>query len=139
MLDLFKSLDTDNSGTLSRDELTRGFHNLYSNEIEDIDAEVDRIMRQVDTDKSGEIDYSEFVAASMNRTKLLSKERLEAAFKAFDVDGSGTITADELKAMLGKHHAYDDDMWTNIIREVDQNGDGVIDLREFSEMMLKFT
>ncbi|OMJ88586.1 hypothetical protein SteCoe_9450 [Stentor coeruleus] len=139
MLDLFKSLDTDNSGTLSRDELTRGFHNLYSDEIEDIDAEVDRIMRQVDTDKSGEIDYSEFVAASMNRTKLLSKERLEAAFKAFDVDGSGTITADELKAMLGKHHVYDDNMWTSIIREVDQNGDGVIDLREFSEMMLKFT
>jgi calcium-dependent protein kinase len=139
MLELFKSLDTDNSGTVSRDELIRGFNNLYADEIEDIDAEVDKIMRQVDTDKSGEIDYSEFVAASMNRTKLLSKERLEAAFKAFDIDGSGTISADELKSMLGKYHAYDDEMWTNIIREVDQNGDGVIDLREFSEMMLKFT
>ena len=139
MLDLFKSLDTDNSGTLSRQELLVGFNNLYSDEVEDIEAEVDKIMREVDTDGSGEIDYSEFVAASMNKTKLLSKERLEAAFKAFDQDGSGTITADELKAMLGKYHAYDDQMWVSIIREVDQNGDGVIDLREFSEMMLKIT
>jgi Ca2+-binding EF-hand superfamily protein len=85
-----------------------------ADEVEDIEAEVDKIMREVDTDRSGEIDYSEFVAASLNRAKLLSRERLEAAFKAFDTDGSGTITADELKAMLGKQHAYDDDMWVTI-------------------------
>lgn len=139
MIELFKVLDTDHSGTLSRQELVEGFNNLYSDEVEDIEAEVDRIMGQVDTDGSGEIDYSEFVAASMNRNKLLSRERLEAAFKAFDIDGSGTISADELKALLGKNHAYGDDMWVDIIREVDQNGDGVIDLREFTEMMLKFT
>ena len=138
MIKLFKSLDTDNSGTLSRQELMQGFHNLYMDEMDDIEEEVDNIMRQVDTDGSGEIDYSEFVAASMNRNKLLSKERLEAAFKTFDIDGSGTISADELKALLGKTHHYDDEMWIEIIREVDQNGDGVIDLREFSEMMLKF-
>ena len=138
MLELFKLLDTDHSGTLSRQELIEGFHNIYSEEVEDIEAEVDKIMRQVDTDGSGEIDYSEFVAASMNKAKILSREKLEAAFKAFDLDQSGSITADELKSMLGKHHAYDEEMWTQIIREVDQNGDGAIDLREFSEMMLKF-
>lgn len=139
MIELFKSLDTDNSGTLSRNELIQGFSNLYSEEIEDIEGEVDKIMRQVDTDGSGEIDYSEFVAASLNKNKMLSRERLEAAFKAFDVDGSGTISADELKSILGKHHAYEDQIWMDIIREVDSNGDGVIDLREFTEMMLKMS
>lgn len=139
MIELFKSLDSDNSGTLSRKELIQGFSSFYCEEIDDVEAEVDKIMRQVDTDGSGEIDYSEFVAASMNRNKLLSRERLELAFKTFDIDSSGTITAEELKSMLGKYHAYDDDMWVEIIREVDLNGDGVIDLREFTEMMLKFT
>lgn len=139
MIELFKNLDSDNSGTLSREELIEGFRNLYADEIEDIEMEVDRIMGQVDTDRSGEIDYSEFVAASMNRNKLLSKERLEAAFKAFDIDGSGTISADELKTILGKYHAYEDAIWADIIKEVDLNGDGVIDLREFSQMMLKFS
>ena len=139
MLELFKSLDTDNSGTLSRQELIQGFHNFSFEDIEDIEAEVDKIMSQVDTDGSGEIDYTEFVAAAMNKNKLLSKERLEAAFKAFDIDGSGSISADELKVILGKYHSYGDDIWADIIREVDQNGDGVIDLREFSEMMLKLS
>ena len=139
MLNLFKTLDTDNSGTLSRQELINGFHNLYQDEIEDIEAEVDRIMHEVDTDKSGEIDYSEFVAASLSKSKMLSKERLEAAFRVFDIDNSGTITADELKAILGKHHSYNDHIWAEIIKEVDANGDGVIDMREFCEMMIKLS
>ena len=85
----------------------------------------------------GFVDYSEFVLATMNRQKLLSREKLDSAFKAFDIDGSGTISADELKGILGRYHNYDDNMWKEIIREVDTNGDGVIDLREFTEMMLK--
>jgi calcium-dependent protein kinase len=54
-------------------------------------------MAQVDTDGSGEIDYTEFVIATMNRNRLLSKDRLQAAFNAFDTDRSGSISADELK------------------------------------------
>jgi Ca2+-binding EF-hand superfamily protein len=37
----------------------------------------------------------------MNKQTLLSKTNLEAAFSAFDKDGSGSITVDELKTMLG--------------------------------------
>ena len=37
-----------------------------------------------DLDKSGDIDYNEFLAFSLNRTKLLSKNNIEAAFKTFD-------------------------------------------------------
>jgi len=37
-----------------------------------------------DMDGSGNIDYNEFLAFSLNRTKLLCKQNLEAAFKTFD-------------------------------------------------------
>jgi len=37
-----------------------------------------------DLDKSGDIDYNEFLAFSLNRQKLLSKNNIELAFKAFD-------------------------------------------------------
>ncbi len=40
----------------------------------------------VDIDKSGYIDYSEFVIASMNEKTLLTNEKLQAAFKMFDID-----------------------------------------------------
>jgi calcium-dependent protein kinase len=38
----------------------------------------------VDIDRSGFIDYSEFVVASMNEKQLLTDEKLLSAFKMFD-------------------------------------------------------
>jgi Ca2+-binding EF-hand superfamily protein len=47
-------------------------------------AEVERIMLSVDMDANGAIDYTEFIAATINKTKLLTKERLKTAFDHFD-------------------------------------------------------
>ena len=41
-------------------------------------------MRNCDTDKNGHIDYSEFISATIDKKKLLSKERLKHAFSIFD-------------------------------------------------------
>jgi hypothetical protein len=37
-------------------------------------------MTAADIDKNGHIDYSEFIAATTDKRRLLSKERLKAAF-----------------------------------------------------------
>ena len=41
-------------------------------------------MTAADIDKNGHIDYSEFIAATTDKRRLLSKERLKAAFQLFD-------------------------------------------------------
>ena len=41
-------------------------------------------MEACDLDGNGSVDYNEFITATVNKTKLLSKINLEAAFKAFD-------------------------------------------------------
>lgn len=64
-------------------------------------SEVDRIFRLVDTDNSGEIDFSEFVTATVDRNQLLQDEKLKAAFSVYDKDNSGSISIDEIKAVLG--------------------------------------
>lgn len=64
---------------------------------EEIETEVDKILESVDFDKNGFIEYSEFVTVAMDKKVLLSKGRLQAAFQMFDIDGSGTIAADELR------------------------------------------
>lgn len=38
------------------------------------------MFKAIDTDNSGTIDYSEFIAASVDRKKMLSKKRLERVF-----------------------------------------------------------
>jgi len=53
---------------------------------------VDAIMEAVDNNYSGTIDYTEFVMATINRKKILTKERIEATFKLFDKDGNGYLT-----------------------------------------------
>ena len=52
--------------------------------IEEAEEEVTKIMSNVDQDHNGRIDYSEFLAATIDKKKLLSKQRLKAAFQIFD-------------------------------------------------------
>lgn len=56
----------------------------------------------------------------------------------FDQDGGGSISHDELKAVLGGSKSkMDEKYWKEMIAEVDENGDGEIDFDEFKKMMMK--
>ena len=62
---------------------------------------------------------------------------LETAFRLFDSDGSGTITAKELKQVfetLGQKPT--DDELASMLKEVDSDGSGAIDLEEFCQLMV---
>ena len=50
--------------------------------------EVNRLMNLIDTDGNGTLEYSEFVAASVDRKVLLSDKKLKIAFNMLDKDGS---------------------------------------------------
>ena len=135
MESMFKSLDKDNSGTLSFDELTQGFAVLLGQDSEDVSEEVRKLMQKIDTNQSGEIDYTEFVVAAMSHKRMVSRDRLLRAFEAFDLNKDGTISADELRAILGDGHHYPEETWARLIQDADRNGDGVIDFEEFVAMM----
>jgi len=49
----------------------------------------------------------------------------------FDKDGGGTISASEVAEILGTNFSKDQSVWKEIIKEVDLNGDGLIDFDEF--------
>lgn len=101
------------------------------------EAEVDKILERVDADGSGEIDYSEWVVATINKENLLSEAKLKQAFSLFDKDESGSISAEEIKAVLCGGKKIDEDVWNQVVNEVDADGNGEIDFEEFSIMMRK--
>lgn len=130
---IFRTLDKAGNGKLTEKELIPYCKKIFGDSFSD--TEIHQIMARVDTDNSGYIDYSEFIAAAMDKKKLLSEEKLEAAFKAFDTDHNGKITAQELKYFLESNVKIDISAYNKLIQQVDKNGDGAIDFDEFKEMM----
>ncbi|KAJ4755889.1 Calcium-dependent protein kinase family protein [Rhynchospora pubera] len=131
--EMFKMIDTDNSGQITFEELKAGLARVGAHLDE---PEVKALMEAADIDNSGTIDYAEFVAATMHWNKARRDDYLLAAFEYFDRDRSGYITHDELQKAC-EDFGIDGNQIEDIIREVDQNNDGRIDYSEFVAMMNK--
>lgn len=131
----FEALDTNGDGQLSLAELKDGLGKtglLRSN------SDLERIMDGVDSDGSGHIDYTEFLAATLDRRCYLTEDVCWAAFSVFDVNGDGKISREELGRMLGSggiEHVVNCDNIAALLKEVDTNGDGMIDFDEFMAAM----
>jgi len=135
--EVFKSLDVNGDGFLTLEELKDG---IGRSDLKHLEVDLTAIMEGVDSDGSGLIDYTEFLAATLDKRLYLQRDACWAAFSVFDQDGNGAITLDELKQIL------EDDTMEEILEgrtseellhEVDKNGDGSIDFEEFMEMMGK--
>lgn len=123
MARVFKNIDLNGDGKLSKDEIKDGYQIHYGRLISD--KEVDQMFDAVDTDQSGYIDYTEFVVASMNEKALLTNERLAGAFKMYDKDNSGSISPSEIKNVLTSHDTkLPQAILDKILKQVDANGDG---------------
>ncbi|CAE6945216.1 CPK3 [Symbiodinium natans] len=133
----FTQLDQDGDGIITFNELkqglkTAGFGDQFSNK------DLQDLAKAVDADGSGEIDYTEFIAAAMERQAVVQESTLWAAFRVFDKNDDGRISMKELQEVLGTkeaNKAVSKDNVKKILSEVDKNGDGFIDFNEFIEMM----
>ena len=64
----FDALDSSGDGKIEKDELIKAF-GAFS---EDAIAEVEAIFAEVDLDRNGEIEFSEWVVASIDKGSLLT-------------------------------------------------------------------
>ncbi|KAG8385738.1 hypothetical protein BUALT_Bualt03G0076400 [Buddleja alternifolia] len=129
---MFTNMDTDNSGSITYEELKSGLARLGSKLSE---AEVQQLMEAADVDGNGTIDYLEFITATMHRHRLEKDEHLFKAFQFFDKDSSGYITMDELETAMKEYGMGDEATIKEIISEVDTDNDGRINYEEFCAMM----
>jgi len=140
---LWRSIDKDNSGRVSLDELKQGASQLVTKNKKNgksVDAELEDLFRRMDADGSGQIDYTEFLAATVDKKLYAQDEVLWTAFRIFDKDGNGRITRDELDAVLKDDNVNAQFMAETIDRvmeETDANGDGEIDFEEFRDLMTR--
>ena len=135
ILTLFRSLDVNGNGVLSKKELKEGFIRLFGNRIKNIDAELDKMIAEVDLDGPGEISYEEFTLAAIGKQRLMERKRLEEVFRSLDIDHNGTIEIEELRAVLSRFR-IDDATLQKFLSDCDTNNDGHIDIEEFTMNML---
>merc|ERR1719277_1264392 len=97
------------------------------------------------TDGNDTIEYTEFIAAAMDKRKILKEDVVWEAFKIFDQDGSGTVTKKELLQILtGRtsdkiRQVHGDKAIDNFLDAYDTTGDDVIDFDEFMGMLSSAT
>jgi len=86
----------------------------------------------VDADGNGTIDFPEFLSLMARKMKDTdTEEELIEAFKVFDRDGNGFISAAELRhVMTNLGEKLTDEEVDEMIREADVDGDGQINYEE---------
>ncbi|GLJ55078.1 hypothetical protein SUGI_1182210 [Cryptomeria japonica] len=131
---VFNKFDANSDGKISPSELGHVMRSLGHDATED---EVQLMMAEADSDGDGYVDSSEFVALNTRGVDSAASLRdLKDAFNMFDIDGSGSISADELHRVLrrlGETSSLDE--CHHIIRGVDADGDGQVSFNEFFTMM----
>ena len=120
----------------------KGLQNKISSDS--LAKDVDQIFKNIDMDNNGYIEYEEFVRAAVSKEYFINENVLRFAFRYFDKDNSGEITFDEIESVFKesiadktKVHEALKQIISEVISEVDQNGDGIISFEEFADIMKK--
>lgn len=124
----FSLLDENNNGVLSISEIKAGMEKHAAM----MPPNIDEILNALDTDKSGTIDYTEFMAATLSKKQYQQKDILWVAFRKFDLDGDGVISKQEMATLLKEDPSKFD---MSIFNAHDLDGDGEISFAEFCTMM----
>merc|ERR1712061_564957 len=76
--EVWKAIDKNNDGTLTIAEMRNG---IQATGVGASDEDIDAILRAIDTDGSGRIDYTEFIAATMEIKLYLYHDKLLPCFR----------------------------------------------------------
>jgi len=126
---LFKQLDFDNDGAITRDELSEGVIRFSPQEVE-------AIMALGDVNDDGSLDMEEFIGvmypsaatiASRMRAQYTDINSIKKAFSRIDANGDGMVSKDEVAAS----GSFNDQEIDALFVLGDSNNDGEIDLEEF--------
>lgn len=95
----FIEMDKDNTGTLEYEEILETFEKLG---IKKDENEVKDIWNGLDFHIDGQVNYTEFLAATISSVEFFKEEKIWSAFKYFDSDNKGYITCNSMINALRK-------------------------------------
>ncbi|GAM86618.1 hypothetical protein ANO11243_046330 [Dothideomycetidae sp. 11243] len=132
------------SGMLSKEEFQKIYKQFFP--FGDPSSFADYVFNVFDADKSGAIDFKEFICALSVTSRGKMEDKLDWAFQLYDIDGDGKISYDEMLSiveaiykMVGSMVKLPEDEDTpekrvrKIFRMMDKDENGSLDMAEFKE------
>ena len=95
--------------------------------------EVLKIIKSVDFNNSGAIEYEEFIRIALPKEDLLTEINLKEAFDLFDINKTGNITVNEMKEVLGMDNDVDENVVLNFLNDL---GYKTINYLQFRNLVL---
>ena len=134
----FNAIDTEKTGMITCQELMTVMNQNGFNQSEE---EVKKIMKRINGDEDSHnnhpiINYTDFLAATLDIKKYFNQQKLWNIFKYFDVSNNDYINVDDLKEIMRRTGREEDDKEiVRMIKENDIAKDGKISFEEFCIML----
>ncbi|KAL3994502.1 Troponin C isoform 2 [Acanthocheilonema viteae] len=133
----FNTFDKENKGFIRATQIGQILRTM-GQAFEERDLK--KLIKEFDTDGSGEIEFEEFAAMVatfvVEDEKAGIEEELREAFRLYDKEGNGYIAVSDLRDIL---RALDENISVEeldeMIADIDTDGSGTVDFDEFMEMM----
>ena len=129
---IFYKIDLNMDGKLSREELYTAYKEA---KIDISKEELNKIIKFMDFDGNGYIEYEEFIRVTLPKEQLFTDINLKNAFEMFDKDKNGTISVDEIIEVIGIDKEFDKNAIEELKKEVSYDGNKEIDFKHFKDFM----
>lgn len=134
LIETFKSFDINNDGVITIEELRDGLKNMTKfKDNDELEARVKLIMDKVDLNNNGTIEYSEFIAASIELNEMIKDSKMANLFQLLDNDKDGKIGKKDIQNIM-KDITITDSMWKSFVNEYKLDSD-IITIENFNNFL----
>jgi len=136
---VFRTMDSDGNRKLDAQEF---FHGLNECGCDLTNQETDALLASFDTDHDGTVNFNEFLCAIRGSLNEQRQSVVDAAFLKFDLDGSGIVTASDLRVVYSCNahpkvisgEITEDEAYLEFLANFgDKNNDGKITQTEWND------